>query len=267
MEYTNNADIFLQESHEEVQAIDSLREDLDSDLDFRALFDEQLSQAEEWKNTDRKYRRRLYAKLQDVYTLYVMAHRNPKRERLIERKCDELKISKTKASHLSIRIVKLILRTSDKTAYQYASALRCAALTDIACGALAAELAKRHHGIADLAARFSKEFGTKRHAADSPASGGRYSEPGDDAEGLADDARIDNDNDNGHDHDADGGLDDDHEYGDRGKDDIGSDHPDVDWGPKALSKWRKSEQDGGAWLFVKWVDMNRAKIVNRKRPR
>jgi hypothetical protein len=193
-----------------------------------------------------------------------MAHQNPKRERLIERKCDELKISKTKASHLSIKIVKLILRTSDKTAYQYASALRYAAITDIACGALAEELAKRHHGIADLADRFSKEFGTKRRAADSPAPGGRYKGPSDDVDGVANDARNDNnDNDDGHDHDGDGGLD---EYGDRGKDDIGSDHPDVVWGPKALSKWRKSQHDGGAWLFVKWVDINRAKIVNRKRP-
>src|ERR1700730_18335718 len=140
MERKDHVDAFPDKLQEEIEAVDSLRADLDSDLDFREMFDEQFGQAEDWQDTDKKYRKRLYVKLQNLYTLYVLAHGNPKRERLVKKKCDELKISNTKASHLSIKIVKLMLRPSGKTAYQYASEIRYASLTGIAPNALAQEL-------------------------------------------------------------------------------------------------------------------------------
>jgi hypothetical protein len=94
MEHTDdNADSFPAESEEDIEAVKSLREDMEKDVDFRELFKEQLSEAEEWKNRDTKYRKRLYAKLQKIYKLYILALGDPKREQLIRRTCDETKNS------------------------------------------------------------------------------------------------------------------------------------------------------------------------------
>jgi hypothetical protein len=170
-----------------------------------------------------------------------------KREQLVERKFDEYKIVKTAASNLSIRLVKLIFRRSDKTAYQYASVLRYASRKDIAHDALAKELEKKGNGIAEWADRFGKEFPTQQRAASSSDSGRRSMGPGDDDEGSEADASNEDDNDSdgladtndeGYEHNEDN---------EREVDDAASDQPDVDWGPKAPKKWRKSEVDGGAW--------------------
>ena len=89
MEHTDdNADSFPAESQEDVEAVTSLREDMDEDIDFQELFNEQLAEAEEWQNRDTKYRKRLYAKLQKVYKLYILALGDPKREQLIKRACE-----------------------------------------------------------------------------------------------------------------------------------------------------------------------------------
>lgn len=258
MEYTDDVDAFPEESQAEIEAVDSLRDDIDEDeINFRKLFNRQLEEAEAWQNTDQKYRKRLHAKLRDVYTLYILAHRNPKRERLVERKCDELKIANTEASHLAIRIVKLILRPSDKTAYQYASVLRYASLKDIAPEALAEALAKKGNGIDWMAVRFSKEYGTNQRAAVSD-SGGRSTEPDD--YDMAPDASNDNDDDSD-------GLADDNEYGEAEEDDAASNPPEVYWGQKALKQWRKSEADGGAWFFVEWRGKHRARIRKKTLPK
>jgi hypothetical protein len=153
--YIDNEIVFPEESDKEIAAIDALREDFDEDLDFRTLFDELLGKVDEWKNTNKKYNTRVYEKLGNVYRLYIFTYRNPKRERLVERKCDEHEIPKTKASHLSIRVVRLMMRPPIKTAYQYAAVLRYASMNQIAPSALAAELAKKGSGIAEMADRFS----------------------------------------------------------------------------------------------------------------
>src|ERR1700730_1524581 len=101
------------------------------------------------------------------------------------------KIANTKASDLSIQLVKLTLRQSDTTSYQQAAMLRYAARKKIPHDALAEALAKKGNGIAEWAARFSKEFGTKRQAAvGSSDIPGRSIGPADD-EGEADDANYD----------------------------------------------------------------------------
>lgn len=94
MEHTDdNTDSFPAESEEDIEAVKSLREDMDEDVDFRELFNEQLVEAEEWQNRDTKYRKRLYAKLQKVYKVYILALGDLKREQLIKRTCDETKNS------------------------------------------------------------------------------------------------------------------------------------------------------------------------------
>ena len=89
MEDTDDSDAFPEESREDIEVAKSLREGLD--VNFRELFDEQLGQVEDWRNTDKKYRNRLYKKLKPVYTLYVIALGKPKREQMIESACDQLK--------------------------------------------------------------------------------------------------------------------------------------------------------------------------------
>jgi hypothetical protein len=257
MEHTDDADAFPVGSREDIESAKSLRDGLA--VDFRQLLEEQLRQVEDWQNTDKKYTKRLYKKLEPVYTLYVVALGKPRREQTIENACSELKIPNTGASHLSILIVKLLLRSSDKTAYQYAAALRYAARKQIPHDALAKELAKKGHGIEKWAHQFSQEFGTKKRAARSSDSGGGSRDPGD----AAAEAHYDN-NDNGDDNSHDGYED--TEDDGREKDDAVPDHPEVDWGPNALKIWRKSEFDGGTWLFVKWKGRNRAKIMNKSRP-
>jgi len=267
MEYTDDANTFPDDSQEEIEAVDSLRGDLHSELNFRELFDEQLRQAADWQNTDKKYRRRLYVKLQDIYTLYVTAHSNPKRERLVEKKCDELNIANTKASHLSIRIVKLMLRPSDKTAYQYASVLRYSSLKDIAPDALAEQLSKKGNGIAELADRFGKEFPT--HRRDSSDPGKRSMGPGDDDAAREADASNNDDgddNDQGDDHNDNDGVGDNFEDVEEDKDGAALGHPKVDWGPKALNKWRETKINGGAWLFIRKLSEDRARIIKKDRP-
>jgi hypothetical protein len=106
------------------------------------------------------------------------------------------KIANTKASDLSIQLVKLMLRQSDTTAYQRAAALRYAARKQISHDALAEELAKKGHGIAEWADRFSKEFGTKKRAASGSSDpAGRSKGPGDDHEGPEPDASNDDSDD------------------------------------------------------------------------
>ena len=71
MKHTEHADAFPQESREEIEAVDFLREDLDEDeIRFRKLFNEQLAEAEVWQNTENKYCTRLYARLEKNYALY-----------------------------------------------------------------------------------------------------------------------------------------------------------------------------------------------------
>ena len=95
MEHTDdNADSFPAESEEDIEAVKSLRGDMEEDVDFRELLNEQLLEAKEWENRDTKYRKRLYAKLQKIYKLYILAlGGDPKREQLIRRTCDETKNS------------------------------------------------------------------------------------------------------------------------------------------------------------------------------
>jgi hypothetical protein len=160
-----------------------------------------------------------------------------------------------------------MFRRSDKTAYQSASVFRYASLKHIAYDALARELTKEGNGVAELADRLAKEFPTKQRAAPSFDSGKRSMGP-DDEEDPDADASDDNDddgnNDNGGDDNDDG--DEHNEDGEREEDDAVSDHPEVDWGPKALNKWRKSERGGGDWFFVKCLGKHRAKIINKSRP-
>ena len=84
--------------------------------------------------------------------------------------------------------------------------------------------------------------------------------PGDDDEAPEADASNDDDGDDNNDDD---GLADDYEDVEGNKDDAASDHPEVDWSPKALRKWRESEVDGGASLFVEWLGKNHVKIRSR----
>jgi hypothetical protein len=256
MQHTDDANAFFNVSQEEIEAVDSLRHDIDEEeINFRKLFNEQLKEAEAWQHKDNKYCTLLYEKLEKTYTLYIMCLGDPKREQLVDRKCDEYKIVKTAASNLCIRLVKLIFRRSDKTAYQYASVLRYASRKDIAHDALAQELAKKGNGIAEWATRFGEEFPTQQRAASSSDSGRRSMGPGDDdsdSDGLADT------NNEGYEHNEDN---------EREVDDAASDQPDVEWGPKALKKWRKSEVDGGAWLFVQRLGENRARIIKKSIPK
>lgn len=94
MEHTDdNADSFPAKSQEDIEAVKSLREEIDEDDDFGELFKEQLAEAEEWQNKDARYRKRLYTKLQKIYKLYILALGDQKREQIIKRKCDETKNS------------------------------------------------------------------------------------------------------------------------------------------------------------------------------
>jgi hypothetical protein len=94
MEHTDdNADSFPAQSQEDIEAVKSLREEIDEDDDFGELFKEQLAEADEWQNKDERYRKRLYAKLQKIYKLYILALGDRKREQIIKRKCDETKNS------------------------------------------------------------------------------------------------------------------------------------------------------------------------------
>jgi len=95
----------------------------------------------------------LHHKLQTVYVIYALAAGNPKREALVQRRCDATGIAATRASHLTIRLVKLLLRPADKTVYQYAAALRYAALKKITVNDLASAL-EQGGGIAKFAERF-----------------------------------------------------------------------------------------------------------------
>jgi hypothetical protein len=96
--YFDNEIVFPHELDKEIAAIEALREDFDEDVDFRTLFDELLGNVDEWQNANKKYNTRVYVKLGNVYRLYIFTYRNPKRERLVEGKCDEHKIPKTSAT-------------------------------------------------------------------------------------------------------------------------------------------------------------------------
>jgi hypothetical protein len=115
-----------------------------------------------------------------------------------------------------------MFRRSDKTAYQYAAVFRYVLLKQIACDVLAEEL--RKNGIAELADRFSREFGTNQRTAASNRRG-RPTEPGDD--------------------DDDPEADDEEDDGEVEEDDAASDPPEVDWTPKALNKLHKINVKGG----------------------
>jgi hypothetical protein len=138
----------------EAKALAAMRDEVDDDLDFRELLEAQLGELKEWVRGDRKYRRRLYAKLQAVYAIYVLASGHLKREALVQRRCKSAGITETQASHLSIRLVKLLFRPTEKTTYQYAAALRYAVFKKIAVDDLAAVLEKKGGGIAKFADRF-----------------------------------------------------------------------------------------------------------------
>ena len=125
-------------------------------VDFRRLLQAQLDDVEEWTRDDCKYRKRLHRKLQRVYELYVLAADNRERETLIQRRCDSAKIANTRASHLTIRLVKLLLQPAKNSVYQYAAALRNAALKKIPVDDFAAALEKGG-GIAHFAERFGQK--------------------------------------------------------------------------------------------------------------
>jgi hypothetical protein len=90
--------------------------------------------------------------------------------------------------------------------------------------------------------------------------------PSDDDEGLEVDASNEdnNDSDGLADDTEDGEVEDD---GEGDGDDATLDYPNLDWGPKALNKWRDSEFDGGTWPYVKWLGEDRAKIIKKSRPK
>lgn len=150
---------FPDELPTEAKAVEAVRSEIDEDVDFRELLEAQLADAEEWARSEQKYRTRLHAKLQHAYTIYVLAAGNSKREALIQRRCTSAGIVETQASHLSIRLVKLMLRPADKTIYQYAAALRYAAMKKIRVNDLAAAL-KKGGGIAKFAECFWQKVPT-----------------------------------------------------------------------------------------------------------
>jgi hypothetical protein len=279
MEHSDSLEYFPLKSQHEIDAISSLREHFDEDPNFRELFDEELQKAEEWQKKDSRYRKKLYAKLQNVYYLYLLAHADARREQLVERKCDELKISRTKASCLSILLVKLMLRPPEKTAYQYALALRYAALTQIPQNDLAEELEKRGHGIAEMARRFSQEEPKKQRAPDLDEQsmsnrvgkgdaaeadafeddhGNGYTE--DDPDGDADDDQ-DGDIEDGSDGDTQDGSGDD--ASENEEDRAPADWPEIRFSRKALRRWLSAEI-GSKFLLEKVAD-NQGKVLRKMR--
>src|SRR5438105_216781 len=94
---------FPDELPREAKAIAAVRAEIDADVDFRGLLQAQLDEVEEWTAGERNYRKHLHRKLQSVYELYVLAAGNPKREALVQRRCDSAEIADTQASHLTIR--------------------------------------------------------------------------------------------------------------------------------------------------------------------
>jgi len=164
-QHAAETDGFPSELPREAKAIAAVRHELDDDLDFRELLEAQLAEAEEWGRRERGYRKRLHHKLQVLYAIFVLADGNAKREALIQRQCDSAGIAGTRASHTTIRLVKLLLRPAEKTAYQYAAALRYAALTKIRVAELSAALEKGG-GIAKFAERFWQKASDLRSDAD-----------------------------------------------------------------------------------------------------
>jgi hypothetical protein len=67
MEHTDDANAFSKVLQEEIEAIDSLRDDIDEEeINFRKLFNEQLEEAEAWQHKDNKYCTILYKKLEKL---------------------------------------------------------------------------------------------------------------------------------------------------------------------------------------------------------
>jgi hypothetical protein len=230
----NNSVLSPAESQDEADAIESILEHFDEEVDFDSLFVSELRAADEWNQIDKKYRKRLYVKLQTVYQLYLLARNNPKREGLINQKCKEFGIPITRSSHLSIRLVKLMLRPPGKTPYQYAAALRYATLQQIAPDHLAEELAKKGNGIDKMADRFSADESDE-------IDEGSGSEPDDDDDDDEAGSRAD--------------ASDDEEK------DQTPEYPQVEWGSKLLKQYREAEV-GAKWgIVLKKVTENHVRIM------
>jgi hypothetical protein len=61
MERTDDANAFSKVLQEEIEAIDSLRDDIDEEeINFRKLFNEQLEETEAWQHKYNKYCTILY---------------------------------------------------------------------------------------------------------------------------------------------------------------------------------------------------------------
>jgi len=223
---------FPDELPREAKAIAAVRVEVD-DAEFRGLLQAQLDEVPEWKRGDRKHRKRLHRKLQSVYELYVLAAGNRTREAVIQRRCDSAGIADTKASHLTIRLVKLLLHPPEKSVYQYAAVLRSATLEQIPPDQLAEELAKRGNGIDPRADRF--------WARARKVDEGSESEPDSDDDGENDDEASDERN------------------------DATPQRPRVDWEAKLLMKFRKAEVGVDFAVVLTKVAEDRARIVRRTR--
>jgi len=241
-------DEFPTESRKEAIAVKFIRETLDDDLNFRELINVELKEADEWQKEEKRYRKKLHDKMGRIYVIYCLAHNDPSKQKLIERKCDELKIPRTAASHLSILIIKLLLRPPEKSIYQYALALRYASLKGIAPDNLAHELGTKGNGIAEMARRFSEEMPKKKqqNAADE-------SDEVDDASGSEPDDDDDSDSDDEAASRADAS--------DGEKEEPTPEDPKVEWGSKLLEQYREVEVDTKWWVRIKKLKGNRAKIM------
>jgi hypothetical protein len=244
-------DEFPTESLKETVAINSLRETLDEDLNFRELFNVELEEADEWQKEERRYRKKLHGKMGRIYVIYCLAHNDPSKQKFIERKCGELKISCTAASHLSILIIKLLLRPSEKSVYQYALALRYASLKEIAPDNLAHELGKTGNGIAEFARRFSDEMPKKKQQ-----SAADESDEVDDVSGSERDDDDDSDSDDEAGSRADASDEEEEE-------EPTLEDPKVKWGSKLLKQYREVEAGTKWWIRIEKLRGNRAKIVKR----
>jgi hypothetical protein len=224
---------FMKETEIEIKARKSLIKHLDEN--YKTCIDEALWEAEGYAIIKCSYREARYSLLEKAYQVYLHCSGNQKAKKYLYKKADELEIKRTKASHLSIIVVKMLFDFSDKnkSLYQYAKALRCASLEKILPAALAETLATKGNGIAQMATRFAEKVPMKPRAPASKSSAAKpqsrhapeNSETLDEAE-EADAADDDDVSDSAGSEDSD-------ELEDAG--------PSFSWDPAALEDWESAD--------------------------
>jgi hypothetical protein len=152
---------FPKETVEEIKSMRSLVKHLDND--YKECIDNALFESGNFELIKSSYRESRYDLLEKAYQIWLHCSKNEKAKKYLDKKADELGIKQTRASHLTIVVVKVLFDFSDKnkSLYQYAKVLRCALLEKVLPNALAKALAIRGNGIDQMATRFAEEVPLK----------------------------------------------------------------------------------------------------------